>query len=285
MDRSPNDYLSQIIQALEIAHAARSTQDARWQAYVFLNEVPRHPEGPQFGLILASDLSRSPTVRHYGLSLLEEAIRPSNSKVSIGTIESWLWDLAAIIRQDDPIYYRNKVAKLWVDFAKTHWVKDWMNLDKLLVALWTKEEAHKELVAAILENLSEDVFKKDDSLASLHMLELNSACVEMFTPLSVFQELHPSRRSTNNVRFGEEGWLVRLTDFLDSILPDHVLGSDYTRACALRIYAALRSAMSWSVPKAIALTRCTERLAKGLVVPSYDMQLVRKLIIDWKAVY
>lgn len=279
LDQNDEAYISQIIQALEVAHNPRSTQDSRWQAYEFLEKTQSHGQAAQYGAFLALESSRPAVVRHYGISLLEKAVTFNPDSSTLGPAGRWLWELATGVREEDPAFVRNKIAKLWVGLAKVHWGKDWMDMDELLVTLWSKELVHKELVAVILDNLSEDVFKRDDATAGMRVTQLGPACIEIFTPAPRGEAAAQTSRSSKQIlRAGQEGWLVRLADFLDWSMPDHVLVNERIRACALRVLAVLKSAMPWLSAKPIAAARCIERTAKGLTIPSYTVQLVRKLV-------
>lgn len=269
--------ISQIVQALVIIHNPASTSNDRKGAHRFLEEVQRHRQAPYYGIVLASNLTQSPIVRHYGLSLIEKSLktfRYHSSAAPCMAIRACIVQLAENISENDPSYFRNKLAAMWAEYAKLQWAKEWMNMDELLCELWARSLVHKELVAVILESLSEDIFRRDDVSASLRAFDLTRACIEIFLPLSLSQEHNSSRVKSLDVRYGDEGWLNRFADFLDWSVPDRVLTSEQCRACTLKVYAALKSVMTWITPSAIAATRCVERLSKGLLVSNYQLQLV-----------
>ena len=268
------EYIAQIIQALDVAHNARSSQDMRWQAYVFLEKTQSHHQAAYFGAALASDPLQSAVVRHYGLSLLEKAVALNRNESTLSFVGRWTWQLASSVRDDEPTYFRNQIAKLWVELAKLYWGREWLDMDELLVVLWSKELVHKELVAAILENLSDEIFGGAETSGIIRVSEVGPACVEIFTmPL---KEPPPSRAAKLNVKHGTQGWLSRLADFLDWSMPEHVLASERVRACTLRVLAALKSAMRWASFGQITAARCNDRITKGLVAPCYAVQLVSR---------
>lgn len=270
-------YVAQIIQALEVVHDPRSSNEMRRQAHVLLEAAQSHGQAPHYGMVLASDPSQPPVVRHYGLSLLEKTIlysRDQTREQYSMTIRAWAVQLAEGLSNKDPLYIRNKTAKVWVEHAKMRWAKDWMDMDALLVNLWSRDLVRKEFVAVVLETLSEDIFRKDNVSASLRAMELSRAYVDIFTPVSILREHYPARDTNVQVRYGTEGWLLRLADFLDWSMPEQVISSDEAHGCTLSVYACLKSALTWTVPKAISAAHCVERICKGLLISNLDIQVV-----------
>ena len=267
------DYIAQIIEALEVAHSALSIPEVRWKAYVFLDKTQSHHQAAFFGAALASDPLRPAVVRHYGLSLLERAVALNRNESTLSFVGRWMWQLASSVRDDEPTYFRNQIAKLWVELAKLYWPREWLDMDELLVVLWSKDLVHKELVAAILDNLSDDVFGGAETPPS-RVSQVGPACVDIFT--MSHREPPPSRVARLSVKYGTQGWLCRLAEFLDWSMPEHVLASERIRACTLRVLAAIKSAMRWASFGQITAARCNDRITKGLVAPCYAVQLVSR---------
>ena len=67
--------LSQITNALDAIYDPRSSNEVRQEASSFLEDSKRHPQAPTYGPAIASDRAHSPTLRHFGLSMLEYSIR------------------------------------------------------------------------------------------------------------------------------------------------------------------------------------------------------------------
>jgi exportin-5 len=267
----------QIVKALEAVHNSQSTNESRKQAFVFLEQAKTSSEAPYHGFTLASDRSQSPVVRHFALSLLEYAIKHNWTDYSLeqsSTLREWVLRLAQDINGQDPLYVRNKIAQLWVELAKRSWASEWMDMDELLVRLWSGPIVHKELVLLVLETLSEDVFNREDSAAALRGNQLNKACVDVFTPASVLAENFPARDIDVHVRFGDEGWLARLRDLLEWCLGNDVGANEEVRTCAIKTLAALKAAMQWIMHKATVAVRCTEQIRRGLSAPSVPVQMV-----------
>lgn len=267
---------TQIPHALEVIHNPRSSNVLRQEASLYLEEIKSDNEAPYHGFALASEKSQPAIVRHYGLSLLEHAIRhrwtdysPDQSAV----LRGWILSLAQTVADDEPLYLRNKIGQLWVEVAKRSWALDWVDMDQLLVRLWEGVPAQKELVLVVLETLSEDIFGHEDTAAGLRGTELNKAFVEIFTPARVLTEYFPSRETSMEVRYGQEGWLSRMGDLLEWYTnkgPD----SGTLQACVVAALSTLRSVMAWAIPRALAVTNCVHRICACLASSDLAVQLV-----------
>ncbi|KAI9886573.1 MAG: tRNA (guanine(9)-N(1))-methyltransferase [Watsoniomyces obsoletus] len=268
----PKETAVGIIQALEVAHSPSSSSSLRQEAYVFLEQCKNLPEAAQYGFYLALDGTQSPVVRHYGLSLLETAATSSTNSLPFHVLHSSLWQLAESVHQMGPAYMRNKIAKIWSEFAKRFWLSQWLDMDEQLVQLWSKELAHKEMVAVILENLADDIFAKDDPVASLRGPTLTRAFIEILVPLPSDGEESALETSKGRVRHGTEGWLARLANFLEWAFPERVQTHPPTRTCALHVYSALTANMTYIKPRSIAEAHGHVRVAAGLMIPDPEIQ-------------
>lgn len=266
----------QIRTALEVIHDVRSSNKLRQEASEYLEKVKLDDEAPHHGYTIAADQSQPAVIRHFGLSLLDYAVRHRWNQYTVEQntlLQDWELDLARNLTEQDPSYIRNKIASIWVDIAKRSWALDWMNMDECLVGLWKGPLASKELVLAILETLSEDVWGHEDPIAGLRSTELSKACLDIFTPMTVLLSLYPSREKNINVRYGEEGWLSRMGDLLEWCISQE--GDDEARqACAVKIMITLRSAIGWAIPQSLSTTRITSRLCQALQSSSLPIQLV-----------
>ena len=267
---------AQILQALEVIHDSRSTNALRQIASRYLDEVKAENEAPYHGFAFASTRSQPAIVRHFGLSLLDHAIRhrwPDYTLDQRTALRNWVLQLAQSVAGEDPSHIRNKIAELWVEIAKRSWVLDWMNMDELLVQLWNGSVVQKLLVLTVLETLSEDVFGHEDTTAALRGTDLNRACVDIFTPASVLVEEFPSRETNIHVRYGEEGWLSRIGDFLDWYSKNDQI-DETNQACAVRGLFTLKSAISWVIPKALITIHSVQRICGCLSASKLPLQLV-----------
>lgn len=272
------DVDAQILRALEVIHDPRSSNILRQKASQFLEEVKLDKEAPYHGFGLASTKAQPAIVRHFGLSLLDHAIRrrwADYTPDQHAALRDWILRLSESVAAEDPLYIRNKIAEIWVEVAKRSWVLDWMNMDELLVRLWDGSVIQKTLVLTVLETLSEDVFGHEDMTAGLRGTELNRACVDIFTPAVVLTEQFPSRETSINVRFGDEGWLSRIGNLIDwCISESHI--DEPQRACAVKCLLTLKSVISWVIPKALVSTRSVQRICGCLAAANLSIQLVRR---------
>lgn len=277
---SDGEVFHQIRQALEIVHSPYSANDSRRQAQDFLEKVKETPQAPLHGHTLASDSSQPHIVRHYGLSLLEHAIRYQWSTYDESQVEallSWVLALSQAVSREDPAFIRNKTAQLWVEVAKRCWGTEWMDMDTRLVELWNVPDSavHKEFVMFVLETLSDEVFSSEDSVVAMREGILSKACIEILTPTSVLIEAFPNRQPGPDVRHGQEGWLSRLCQFLNLCLSSGVKDNEEVKTCALRCISVLQVLLPWAIPRAIAAAQCVNVLGQGLACPSAEVQKVR----------
>ncbi|KAH9222210.1 armadillo-type protein [Leptodontidium sp. 2 PMI_412] len=270
--------LPQIQEALHIVHGPYSSNDSRREASIFLDDIKNNAEAPYHGFTLASDKSQQPVVRHYALSLLEHAIKHKWAEYSVaqGTaLREWVLQLSQNVSLEDPLYLRNKTAQLWVEIAKRSWAAEWLDMDQLLVQLWEVPGSvvHKEFVLFVLETLSDEVFNGEDTIAVLREGALSKACVEIFTPAIVLAEAFPNRQIGTTVRYGEEGWLVRLGELLNQCLDNDLEGNAQYQSCAVKTLAVYKSVVPWAIPKAISSASCVQHMCKSLATPSVVVQL------------
>lgn len=266
----------QILQALKVVHDPRSSNTIRQDASRYLEQLRSNEEAPYHGFRLASDKEQPAIVRHYGLSLLDYAIRHRWSEYSVEqsqALRDWILNLAYGTVEIDPAYITNKIAEIWVELAKRSWSIDWTDMDELLAKLWDGQVAQKALVLTILETLSDDIFSNEDAVAALRGSELNRACVEIFTPAIVLSEHFPTRDITINIRFGADGWLSRMADMLESCVSDGKVHQDW-QGIAVKTLCTFRSVVSWVIPQALVATQSVRRICSCLAVSGMPVQLV-----------
>lgn len=279
---SETNLLARIHEALELVHSPFSSNESRKEASAFLEEIKADIEAPYHGFTLAYNRSQQPVVRHYGLSLLEHAIKhkwQDYSSTQTEGLRGWILQLSEHIVQDDPLYLRNKIAQLWVEIAKRSWGGEWKNMDELLVQLWDVPSSvvHKEFVLFVLATLSDEIFAGDDATAALREVVLKRSCVEIFTPAIVLNTFFPSTLAVPAVRYGDEGWLVRVGQFLDECLNNDVFNNEQYRMCAVKILGVFKTAMPWAIPKAIAAASCVKYMCRSLAASSVSIQMVSYL--------
>ncbi|MCJ1307753.1 hypothetical protein MMC25_001401 [Agyrium rufum] len=239
-----NDNNTKILRALELVNDPRTPNDVRQDASQFLEVIRTQDEAPQHGYVLAANKSYPNVARHYGLLLLEYAIKyrwSDYNEAQSAALREWICKLAQSVVSDDAFFIRNKIAQLWVELAKRSWALDWVNMDELLVALWNGSPSQKQLVLSVLENLSEDCFSKESNTSDPRLGALSRACVETFIPLSILHTRFPQRGSQYaNLRYGEEGWVQRIVQFLAQCNGQDTTDSQ-VKACSIASLSTLRS--------------------------------------------
>ncbi|KAJ9237889.1 hypothetical protein DTO169E5_5060 [Paecilomyces variotii] len=267
--------MADIVRALELIHSPTSTNELRKQASAFLESQKQDKSAARNGFLLASQTESQPLVRYFGLSLLEHTLRSSGFSLSgeqLTDVRTMILELGELIRPQDPTYIRNKVAQLWAEIAKRSWAVDWLGMDEVLVKLWGATLLHKEFVLSVLETLSEDIFYREDTISSLRGTDLNRALVEIFTPLSVFEEVYPERGRHVELRYGTEGWLARTCEFLESCI-QNLQSSREAKDCALKALATLRSALAWSIPKAVISSHSVATVCRALACQDDEVRM------------
>ncbi|KAK3322100.1 armadillo-type protein [Apodospora peruviana] len=269
--------LARIHDALNLVHSPYSANQSRQEAQAFLEQVKNTGEAPSHGFTLASAKNQAPIVRHYGLSLLEHAVKHKWADYSPEEREylrGWILQLSENVSKEDPSYLRSKIAQLWVEVAKRCWAAEWMDMDALLVRLWQVQDSpiHKEFVLQILEILSDEIFNGEDAVVAVREGALSKACVEIFTPASVLTEHFPNRQIGPNVRYGDDGWISRVTQLIAECLNQDLEPNEDVKACAVRALAVLNSVMPWAIPKAIHAAGCRPTICNCLSTSNVSIQ-------------
>ena len=257
-DTSHDFSTTSILHALEVIHGPSTTNNTRRQASDYLENLKHSQQAFDRGALFAADRNQQPLVRHYGLSLLEHVIRHQShgfSDEQNQRIRQSVLDLGKSVLDSDPIFVRNKIAELWIELAKRTWALDWFDLDETLCKFWSQGNTHKEFVLTILENLSEDTFAREDPTAILRGRDLNTALVEIFTSTSSFAGGIKIGDATQRMRHGDEGWLSRISRYLESFL-GHPGSDPASKATALKALATLRSAFNWVMSIEIVTAEC-----------------------------
>ncbi|KAJ5118738.1 hypothetical protein N7526_010375 [Penicillium atrosanguineum] len=247
--------MADIVRALEVIHSPTSTNELRKQALTFVESLKETDAAARNGFLLASRADHAPVVRYFA--------RREHSP-------------------EDPNYLRNKIPQLWSEAAKKSWGLDWTDMDAALVKFWGSSLVHNELVLAVLETLSEDVFFREDTVSSLRGSELNRALVEIFTPAAIVEQINPDKNTNASLRCGDEGWLVRICQFLDNCI-QNVSSSPQARDAAVKALTALRSALSWSIYKAVAASEAVSSIFRALTCQ--DEQVLLAAIEALHALY
>lgn len=276
------DSLSQIVLALEATYDPRSTNATRQSALQFLENAKKQPDAPQHGFALASNQNQQPAVRHFGLSLLEYALRyrwEDYSKEQADTLRGWILSLARDVSEPDPLYFRNKVALLWIEVAKRCWGAEWMDMDEMLVALWesvdrSKQSVYRQFVLYILEILSDDICNREDAVAGLRQEVLGQALNEIVIPPALYQDHLSTRGSSQNVRYTQEGWLARMSTFISACCASISQGDQRIISLAIKCLEALKPTTIWVSLRGLIEANTIESLYAVLATGNVVAQMV-----------
>ena len=265
-----------ILQALQLVYDPRSPGHVRQEATRYLEEVRADEKAPFYGFNLARSKDQSSIIRHFGLSLIDHAIRFRWSEYSseqLGALREWIIALAREASSQDPPYITNKIAEIWTEVAKRSWALDWMNMDENLVHMWNGSVTQKEMVSTILTSLSDEIFGVEDTVVALRDKQLNKACVEIFTPADTLAEHFPTRETTVHVRYGGEGWLRRMTEALKMCTHEgEILEGMF--GLASKILAVFKSIITWIIPSALIATDSLTPVFHCLRINDVSIQLV-----------
>ncbi|KAJ5884949.1 hypothetical protein N7495_009459 [Penicillium taxi] len=254
--------VADIIRALEAIHSTTSSNDLRKEATQFVESLKESDAAARNGFLLASRADHAYVVRYFGLSLLDHALRrlSFDNPEEATNLRSMVLQLAENARAEDPAYFRNKIPQLWCEAAKKTWGMEWMDMDETLLKFWGTSFVHNELVLAVLETLSEDVFWRDDPIRGP---ELKKALVQIFTPSAVLDQIITSKSGNVIYRYGQEGWLVRICEFLNSCI-QNISTSEEARDAAVKALKTLRSALSWCVYNAVSASQVVSSIFRSL---------------------
>lgn len=245
--------VSTVIQALEVVHSPSSKNDHRREATAYLEDLKSHDGISEAGFALANDTSQQPLVRYYGLSLLEHVIKRQSfalNEQGSADLRQLALRLSLTLDSTPQPFIRNKTAALWAELSKRSWALDWFDLDDALQQVWSQSDTAKEFVLTVLENLSDDVFVREDATAILRDKDLNNAVVEIFTSPANYVGGLRIGDTTYQMRKGQEGWTARITVFLAGRLQRATEDKESRRLCVSAL-GTLRSLFSWIMTPAI----------------------------------
>ena len=121
---------------------------------------------------------------------------------------------------------------------------------------------------------ADEVFTGDDSVVAMREGVLSKACVEIFTPTEVLVDAFPNRQSGPPVRYLDDGWLSRLSQFLGHCLNSAPSDNEEVKLCIHKGLSVLLSLMPWAIPKAVSHARCVEVMCAGLASSHVTIQKV-----------
>ncbi|KAJ1926454.1 karyopherin, partial [Tieghemiomyces parasiticus] len=232
--------INQIVAALDVVHSgAQTTPDQRQQAQAVCEKAKEAPEAALYGHYLAHRAQKYPdTVRHFGLSLIENTIRyrwddPRFNESHHIQIRDAVVQLATEGLHEEPSerhFIKEKVAQLITDLAERLWPQQWPELDEWLQSLYRSSE----LCLLALRNLADDLGVFDDPLAALRKSDLTNALICVLLSARSLQQAYPSGTKAMNNQYvtvmqarGGDGWLVRWATTMREFRAN-LVRSDYT---------------------------------------------------------
>ncbi|RUP51649.1 armadillo-type protein [Jimgerdemannia flammicorona] len=219
---------NQIIDALRVIYDPFVSHETRRAAEKFCEDIKADRMSPLYGYKLAHKDSGYPgQVRHFGLGLIEEAVRFRWNDGTYGPperekIRNDIIDLVSKGINDGMVeerYIKTKIAHIFVEVAKREWPGLWEDMDHLLQELYASGPTTQELVLIIHRVLTEDIFIRDDVVAEQRKKDLQTAMICSVASARVLKEQYPAGPKNEGynglllVRGDPEnvGWLARWT--------------------------------------------------------------------------
>lgn len=267
--------LPTVIEALQVVHNPASKNDHRREATAYLEEIKTKDGVVDIGFDLANDKTQQPIVRYFGLDILENVIKRQAfalNEQSSAALRQMILRLSLTLSDTPQHFIRNKIAALWVELAKRSWALDWFDLDETLQQLWEQSNIGKEFVFRVLENLSEDVFAREDPTAVLRDRDLNNAVVEIFSSSANYDGGLKIGDNKYHMRKGEEGWTIRISTFLQQLLQQRNLNEESQRLCEAALNT-LRSVFSWIMSPAIVSASAMSVVCEAMTRPEVEIRM------------
>jgi exportin-5 len=265
--------LPQIVQALEAIYNPRSSNEVRHEATVFLEQAKTSPDALSHGFTLASDSSKDGILRHFGLSMMVFTLEHNYPAGKEDLLREQVLHLAQSISLQDAPFLRNKTAQVWCLVAKRIWGRQWLDMDEQLSRLWEASFTHQEFVLIILETLSDDIFNREDYAAGLRQ-DLGSTMARICVTSSIAQEAASLGDDLIHLRYGEEGWLQRLGEYLKWCLDRIEQQGEQLHPCIIKTLTTLGSMSCWINPKALPNSTYVEHVRYALVVGDASIRTV-----------
>ncbi|KAF9183378.1 hypothetical protein BGZ50_004265 [Haplosporangium sp. Z 11] len=280
-----------LLAALETIYNVTSTNEARQQAQEYCEALKQNPSGPLYGYYLAHKDNQQPdVVRHFGLGLIEGAVR---YRWSDGTLTT---DTKTQIRQNvmslaaegtlpiltEQSFIKEKVARLFVEVAKREWPGAWDDMDVFLRQLFFKDETRREISLLILRSLCEDVCVYDDAVASLRKKDLRAGLLVTMASESILKKHYPhgvkGHKDEVTLMVGEagnDGWISRLSVLLQELAQQcqSPAIAPVDEKITVAVLGTLASALGWVLVDAISATSVVPSICLALLSPSEKIRM------------
>ncbi|KAF9321765.1 hypothetical protein BG003_011489 [Podila horticola] len=277
--------------ALETIYNISVTNAQRQKAQEYCEMLKRDRSAPLYGYFLAhKDNKHGDVVRHFGLGLIESAVRyrwtdGSMDELLKTQIRMHVISLASegtLSILEEQMFIKEKVARLYVEVAKRQWPGEWDDMDLFLKQMFFKDETTREMALLILRSLCEDVCIYDDAVAGLRKKDLRAGLLVIMASESVLKEQYPEgvKGHQNEVTLmvgetGNDGWTSRLSALLTELLPrcqsENLLLAD--EKIALAALSTLGSSLDWVITSSIADSSIVPLICQGILSPAVKIRL------------
>ncbi|KAJ1744327.1 karyopherin [Coemansia sp. RSA 1821] len=297
-----NSVVQRAVQALELVYAPDTPAEDRKAAETVCQQLKDDAQAPTYGIYLATNSNGfAPQVRHFGLQLLEHAIKhrfsagKSRGKMTVEElcqIRAQIWELVFASCAGDgtrePQYIREKLVTIMTMVIIRLWPSmQWTDLSAQLMHLYMQSIAHREMALRIWQTLGEEMLVYDrDAMATVRKHELTNGLVGALLPKSAVMELYPNgyRMTTdsspstdgNGAKSGkratlillepgnEEGWIMRWAQHTIEVAQQTGELSDQQELLLTSLVDTIATFLDWMPIKAIVATSLVARLSQLL---------------------
>ncbi|OZJ05047.1 hypothetical protein BZG36_02075 [Bifiguratus adelaidae] len=282
------EVVSNVLNALDVIYNPVSSDQDRQAAQEYCESLKKDPRCPIYGHDLAlAKHGYNDIVRHFGLGLLEEAVRFHWGDGLYGDQEreimkGYVSDLLANGTKEMSVekrFVKEKVARLFVEVVKREWPVRWPDMDRHLQQLYETNPGVRELILMVYRGLAEDIFIYEDMVAAVRKKELQRALFCVLVSDNVLQIQYPegvkldSENDFVNMRGeqGNPGWMQRWTASLRHSLES--TGADpNSEALSVALLRTLSAHMDWIIPKAIVEANLLPVICNALLVESLSVR-------------
>ncbi|KAJ2246784.1 karyopherin, partial [Coemansia sp. RSA 475] len=288
--------VQRVIQALELVYAPDTPVNERKAAESACQQLKDDAQASAYGVYLATQSNEfPPMVRHFGLQLIEHAIKyrfstgktASKGKMSADDLlqlRTQIWELvfASWTDTQDPQYIREKLVSLVVMLIIRLWpCAQWADLSAQLMQLYTQSDVRRELVLRIWQTLGEELLVYDrDTIAAVRKHELTNGIIGALLPQSAVAMLYPNGYRLTSDKAAEssggkqatlivlepgneDGWILRWAQHAGELAQQQ-----QNEPMLLLLVNTITTYLEWMPIKAVVATDLVPRLAALLSVRS-----------------
>ncbi|KAF9149710.1 hypothetical protein BG015_008471 [Linnemannia schmuckeri] len=237
--------LRNLLSALESINNATTTNHERQLAQEYCETLKRDPAGPLYGYYLAHKDNQQPdTVRHFGLSLMENTAR-----------------------------YK------WTDASLTPELKAQIRMNVMALAL---EATTREMSLLVLRSLCEDVCIYDDPVAGLRKKDLRAGLLIIMSSEAILREQYPDgvkgHKDEVTLMVGEQGndgWLSRISILLQELLPrcQTEAKTPADEKIAVAALRTLSATLDWVISSSVSSASVIPLICQATLSPSEKVRL------------